>query len=660
MNPMMNHVRGTGRSNRRGWLLVGLVLALLSLSWLPSAAGAQETEEQQGQTGPAVLVVHRVDASVEPVEIAVLADDYDVQAGAVSLVEDGAQLQISGVRPASQAERPIELVYVIDSSRRLAQGDVFAKIKEAVAAEIRALPAAVVVSVVNAGDTATVRVTPTLDHEAAATSVETLDYSQNSAMFNAIDRAASLVSNDSGRFATVVAISGGPDLGSQIDALDAARSLSIGTTQLVAVRYAGGESGLSEIITSTGGTSFGANTPSEIGAAIAQASGAASDRLLITYAGATSPSIRGDAVLSIGSAQTAYSYPGGMLQDRFVALGPVAALDPGGPAFFRTTIGLYLAIALAFVGLSLAVYATGSLFLSGETSLEGLLDRYSGETGGKELDDEEQKIVQTALVRRAVEFSESFAENTGFLVKVEDLLERAKLPLRPGEAMSFYVAAIFLGSAFAFLFTRSIIATVLFTILLAVGIIGFVRFKASRRIRSFEKQLPDTLQLLAGTLRAGYSLPQGLEAVSHEINDPMGYELRRVMTEARLGREIEDALGATAERLSSPDFAWAVMAIGIQREVGGNLNELLMTVSDTMIARERLRGEVATLTAEGKMSAIILGGLPPGLGFVMWIMNPDYIAILFHETMGHIFLGLGFVSAAVGMAWMKKVITINV
>jgi tight adherence protein B len=140
----------------------------------------------------------------------------------------------------------------------------------------------------------------------------------------------------------------------------------------------------------------------------------------------------------------------------------------------------------------------------------------------------------------------------------------------------------------------------------------------------------------------------------------MGYELTRAMTEARLGREIEEALEGVATRLDSPDFAWAVMAISIQREVGGNLNELLMTVSDTMIARERLAGEVRALTAEGKLSAAILGGLPPGLGFVMWIMNPAYIETLFTSTLGKGFIVAGVISGGIGLAWMRKIITINV
>ncbi|MEZ5229546.1 MAG: type II secretion system F family protein [Acidimicrobiales bacterium] len=254
--------------------------------------------------------------------------------------------------------------------------------------------------------------------------------------------------------------------------------------------------------------------------------------------------------------------------------------------------------------------------------------------------------------------SESFAEDRGFLVKVEGDARAGRVPLRPGEAMGLAVGILVSGALGMVLFGGSSAGSS--AVIGAFVQIFVLRFKARRRMRQFEQQLPDALQLLAGTLRAGYSLPQGLEAVSHEISDPMGFELRRVMTEARLGRELEDALASAADRLSSPDFAWAVMAIAIQREVGGNLNELLMTVSDTMVQRERLKGEVAALTAEGKASTVLLGGMPPGLGLVMYIMNAEYMSLLFTETLGKIMLAGGLLLMAIGMAWMKKVMTINV
>ncbi|MCB1246525.1 MAG: type II secretion system F family protein [Acidimicrobiia bacterium] len=135
--------------------------------------------------------------------------------------------------------------------------------------------------------------------------------------------------------------------------------------------------------------------------------------------------------------------------------------------------------------------------------------------------------------------------------------------------------------------------------------------------------------------------------------------MRRVITAARLGRDVEDSLDGVAERMQSADFAWAVMAIRIQREVGGNLAELLNTVADTMVQRERLRREVAALTAEGKISAIILGAMPVGLGILMWLINPGYMKPLGTTGLGQGMLGLAIVSALIGFVWMKKTITVE-
>jgi tight adherence protein B len=140
----------------------------------------------------------------------------------------------------------------------------------------------------------------------------------------------------------------------------------------------------------------------------------------------------------------------------------------------------------------------------------------------------------------------------------------------------------------------------------------------------------------------------------------MGKELRRVVTEARLGRELEESLDGVAARMGSADFEWAIMAIRIQREVGGNLAELLMTVGETMISRERMRREVAALTAEGKISAIVLGILPPGISAVMYVVNPKYMQVLFTDTMGNVMLGAGVVMMVVGFAWMMKTIKIEI
>ena len=133
-----------------------------------------------------------------------------------------------------------------------------------------------------------------------------------------------------------------------------------------------------------------------------------------------------------------------------------------------------------------------------------------------------------------------------------------------------------------------------------------------------------------------------------------------VVTEAQLGKPVEEAMSAAAERMDSPDFAWAVMAVNIQREVGGNLAELLMTVSETMTARERLAREVNALTAEGRVSAIVLGAMPILLGLAMYAINPEYIGVLFTETIGFILIGVALTAITIGFLWMKKLIEIRI
>ncbi len=634
-------------------LTAALVLTVLAAVGIAPAVSAQEA-------GSGIAVVHRVDAAEETAEVTLLASDYTVGTGDVSVVQEGAAVAVSSVRTATALNRSREIVFVVDASAALATGDIFETATDAIAAQIRRLPAGTQVAVVSAGDTALVEVAMTDNLDRAAADVEAIDLSRSGALFNAITRASLQFSEDVDTIKTVVVFSGAADTGSSLTAEDARSGLVQQGAQLVAVRYQSGEAGLDSIIAKTGGATFSASNAAETVSAIGDATTVASDRLVVTFPGVLDRTIRTDVELTVNSTVAAFSYAGGTLTFRPIALTPSIVREPSGISFFRTDNGKYAAIGLTFLAMGLGAFALGSLFASGETSLEGLINRYSGEGDAAALSEEESAIVQTALVKRAVELSESFAEDRGFLVKVEGMLERAKLPLRAGEAMSIYFGIIVFGAILGYFFFGGLIGSLIMIAVTAALQVAVVNFMARRRMRKFEQQLPDTLQLLAGTLRAGYSLPQGLEAVSNEIADPMGYELRRVMTEARLGRELEDSLASTAERLDSPDFAWAVMAIGIQREVGGNLNELLMTVSDTMIARERLKGEVAALTAEGKMSAILLGGLPPGLGLVMWIMNREYINQLFVTTLGNIFLGLGVVSSLIGFAWMKKVITINV
>jgi tight adherence protein B len=410
-----------------------------------------------------------------------------------------------------------------------------------------------------------------------------------------------------------------------------------------------------EVLTVADGTQFGTNVA-------AVAATIQTQQYVVSFASPVPVNAVTDLTISVGDQTTKAAYTSGSAVIGYQNLNPaVRSSSSTGVAFLQGGFGLALAILLVLVATALAAYAI-FLLITRDSHLKAVLQPYSegyGQTGDELESADDGSYAKTAIIQRAVAATEVFAESQGYLSRAEAALERANLPLRAGEALFFYAAVVviatILGLAFGSLFTALIFGGVV--AILPPAVVSFI---AGRRRKKFLGQLPDTLQLLSGTLRAGYSLMQGVEAVSQEVQDPMGQELRRVVTESRLGRPLEESLDGTAERMDSPDFSWAVMAIRIQREVGGNLSELLMTVADTMTQRERLRRDVASLTAEGRMSAIVLGLLPVGLGIVMYLMNPEYMSKLFTDSLGNILLGGAIVAMIVGFLWMKKIIDIEI
>ena len=202
------------------------------------------------------------------------------------------------------------------------------------------------------------------------------------------------------------------------------------------------------------------------------------------------------------------------------------------------------------------------------------------------------------------------------------------MSLRSGEfVVASALAALVFGVLGAALLRSSLLA-------LVVAVVGgafptlLLRSALSKRADKLREQLPDVLTIMASSLRAGHSFLQSLDTVAKEIAHPAAAEFQRVVAEIRLGRPAEDALESLAERVGSPDFMWAVLAVNIQREVGGNLAEILDTVADTLRERAMLRRQIKVLTAEGRLSAWVLGLLPFGIALYMFAVNPDYIGLL--------------------------------
>lgn len=251
--------------------------------------------------------------------------------------------------------------------------------------------------------------------------------------------------------------------------------------------------------------------------------------------------------------------------------------------------------------------------------------------------------------------------NRGLEARIEHRLEGAGSALKPAEwllmhgtiAVLFGLVGTLLGNGDLLL----IIGFLLLGILLPWMWLGW---KRKRRIKAFDSGLADTLQLISGSLSAGMSLAQSLDSVVSEGNEPIAGEFKRVLIETRLGVPLEAALEGIALRIESKDFAWVVMAIRIQREVGGNLAELLNTVGATLRERDFLRRQVQSLSAEGRLSAYILIALPIGMLFYMVSFRRSYVMPLFTEAMGIMLLFVAVVLLALGWFMMSRIVKVEV
>ena len=264
------------------------------------------------------------------------------------------------------------------------------------------------------------------------------------------------------------------------------------------------------------------------------------------------------------------------------------------------------------------------------------------------------------IPNRVTHFGNRFAEARGFGERLDLELEAAGVSLRSGEFVIVSVAAALLfGVLGAALLRNALLALIVAGVGAAFPTL-LLRSALGKRAEQLREQLPDVLTIMASSLRAGHSFLQALDTTAKEIAQPAAAEFQRVVAEIRLGRSADDALEAMSQRVGSADFLWAVLAVNIQREVGGNLAEILDTVAETLRERATIRGQVRVLTAEGRLSAWVLALMPFGIGAYMAAVNPSYIGLLFTTTVGFAMLGVGVGLLVAGILWMRKIVNIDV
>lgn len=264
-----------------------------------------------------------------------------------------------------------------------------------------------------------------------------------------------------------------------------------------------------------------------------------------------------------------------------------------------------------------------------------------------------------AVTRTALAASEALVRSRGLESSITLNLERAGMRLRPHEWI--LLRATVAITAGAILFIAKDWPGALAGLLVGwLGTGAYRLIRADRRATAFAEQLPDGLQLVIGSLRSGFSLPQALDAMVRESPAPLSEEFGRALAEHRLGADLADALAAAARRASSDDLRWAVLAVRIQRDVGGSLAEVLQTTVDTIRDRGRLRRHVRSLSAEGRLSAWVLVLLPVILGVFMFAFRGEYLRPLYTETLGWAMLLAGLGLLAIGTVWMWRVVKVEV
>jgi tight adherence protein B len=317
------------------------------------------------------------------------------------------------------------------------------------------------------------------------------------------------------------------------------------------------------------------------------------------------------------------------------------------------------------VGIILVFGAISSMLGGGSESVEARMARYAGPGSGQIAADAAEKTKKKAKRKRDRKEVDPFAtlsadvEDKRFTTKVQRDLARANLKLRVAEYYYIRIGASLALGVILFVFRDPI-----------SGIVGFLvgymlpRFWVGRRIsgrlNAFNKQLPDTITLLSNSLRAGSSFLQSIELVSREGGPPMSEEMGRVVREVNLGLGMEEALHNLVRRIKSDDLDLMVTAIGIQQQVGGNLAEILDTIAFTIRERVRIKGEINTLTAQGRVSGYLVAFLPIGLGVALNAINPAFMAPLFTETIGRILMGVGAVMMTIGFLAIRKITDIKV
>lgn len=316
-------------------------------------------------------------------------------------------------------------------------------------------------------------------------------------------------------------------------------------------------------------------------------------------------------------------------------------------------------LSLLFVTLILIIYLLYVCFF-GRRNINERMKHYLNPDKNKEKPEKEKGV----LWREGLFiFGKTLGKSklgTKYKDRIDIKLIQAHLPLKSEEYIALNVLILISAIIFFIVLTESVAVSVALGLLTACAPIVYVNARKKKISHKIEQQLPDTLVLISNTLKSGYSFLQAIDAASRELPPPISLEFQYILKEINLGVNTEKALEGLNERVQSRDLELIIMAVLIQRQIGGNLSEILDNISDTIRSRIKIKGEIKILTAQGRMSGLIISLMPVAISVLLYFINPSFISVMFEHPLGLAMIGLAVLMQGIGIFLIRRIIRIEV
>lgn len=611
--------------------------AICAVVLLAPAAGAAGTTAGEG-----ILTVVSTDVTAYPdVRLVVAApaslDGQVLTSSAFQVLEGG---QARPVTVEALPPEQLEVALVIDTSASMIGTPLLAA-KSAARSFLSRLPDSVPVSVIAFGGAPRLLSTRSTNRILQGSVISSLSASGETALYDALAAALGQLPATSGARRAIVVLGDGADSTSALTLEATLGALATAGVPVFAVELATAESNpaaLSRITSASGGRTVSVSDPQALAGAFDAIGRQLAHQYTVRYRSEARGATDIDVVLQADAVSA-----GAKVHLELPSV-PAAASPVPGTAPVRdksNAKGWTLVLGAALCGAAMLALGIG-VFGSSTPKARGLAVR-------------RRQIGLAGATDRAEALSDSVMRRGGGAVGVSKALESAGVDIRAGELLLAAAGAAVLALMAGWVLVSPLIGLVLALAVPLVARAGLDVLSRRRRSR-FSNQLAETLQILAGSLRAGHGLAQGIDTVAREAESPTAEEFRRLTIETRLDRDLVDALSALSDRVGSEDFRWVVQAIEIQREVGGDLAEVLDSVAGTMRDRTKIRRQISALSAEGRMSAWVLMVLPFGLAGVMGVTNPKYLSPLFESGTGQGLIVVGAVLLVVGGLWLRRIV----